>query len=91
MDGPRASWETYMQVRKQQFELDMEQQTGSKYEKGYVKAISCHPAYLTYMQSISSEMPSWMKHKLESKLPGEISITADMQMTPPLWQKVKRN
>ena len=49
----------------------------------------CHPAYLTYMKSTSCEIPGWMKHKLESRLPGEISITSDMQMTPPLWQKVK--
>ena len=80
-----------MQVRKQQLELDMEQQTGSKQEKEYVKAVYCHPAYLTYMQSTSCEMPGWMKHKLESRLPGEISITSDMQVTPLLWQKVKRN
>ena len=80
-----------MQVRKQQLELDMEQRTGSKQEKEYVKAVYCHPAYLTYMQSTSQEMSDWMKHKLESRLPGEISITSDMQMTPPLWQKVKRN
>ena len=80
-----------MQVRKQQLELDMEQQTGSKYEKEYVKAVYCHPAYLTYMQSISWEMLGWRKHKLESRLLGEISKTSDMQMTPPLWQKVKRN
>ena len=65
----------------------MEQQTGSKLGKEYVKAVYCHPAYLTYIQSISCEMPGWMKHKLESSLPGEISITSDMQMTPPLWQK----
>ena len=75
-----------MQVRKQQLELDMEQQTGSKSEKEYVKAVYCHPAYLTYMQSISWQMLVWMKHKLESRLPEEISITSDMQMTPPLWQ-----
>ena len=80
-----------MQVKKQQLELDMEQQTGSKLGKEYVKAVSCHPAYLTYMQSASWEMLVWMKDKLESRLPGEISITSDMQMTPPLWQKVKRN
>ena len=86
-----ASWEICMQVRKQQLELDMEQQTGSKREKEYVKAVYCHPAYLSYMQSTSWEMLDWMKHKLESRLPGEISITSDMQMTPPLWQKVKRN
>ena len=86
-----ASWEICVQVRKQQLELDMEQQTGSKYEKEYVKAVYCHPAYLTSMQSTSWEKLGWKKHKLESKLPGEISITSDMQMTPPLWQKVKRN
>jgi len=80
-----------MQVKKQQLEPDMEQQTGSKSGKEYVKAVYCHPAYLTYMQTTSCEMPGWMKHKLESRLPGEISITSDMQMTPPLWQKVKRN
>ena len=80
-----------MQVRKQQLELDMEQQTGSKYEKEYVKAVYCHPAYLTYMQSTSYEVPGWMKHNLESRLPGEISITSDMQMMPHLWQKVKKN
>ena len=80
-----------MQVRKQQLELDMEQQTGSKQEKEYVKAVYCHPAYLTYMQSTSCEMLGWMKHKLESKLLGGIIITLDMQMTLPLWQKVKKN
>ena len=78
-----------MQVRKQQLELDMEQQTGSKSGKEYVKAIYCHPAYLTYMQSTSFETPGWMKHKLESRLLGEISINSDTQMTPPLWQKAK--
>ena len=67
----------------------MEQQTGSKLGKEYVKSIYCHPAYLTYMQSKSFEMPDWMKDKLESRLPGEIPITSDMPMTPPLWQKVK--
>ena len=80
-----------MQVRKQQLELDMEQQTGSKSEKEYVKAVCCLPAYLTYMQSTSWETLDWKKHKLESRWPGEISVTSDMQMTPPLWQKVKRN
>ena len=80
-----------MQVRKQQLELDMEQQTGSKQEKEYVKAVYCHPAYLTYMQSTAWETLGWKKHKLESRLPGEISITCDKKMTPPLWQKVKRN
>ena len=78
-----------MQVKKQQLELDMEQQTGSKLEKEYVKAVYCHPAYLTYIQGPSCEMLVWMKHKLELRLPGEISVTSDMQMTPPLWQKVK--
>ena len=76
--------------QKQQLELDMEQWTGSKSGKEYIKAVYCHPAYLTYMQSTSCEMPGWMKHKLESRLPGEISITSDMQITSPLWQKVKR-
>ena len=70
---------------------DLEQQTGSNLEKEYIKAVHCHPAYLTYMQSISCEMPGWMNLKLKSRLPEEISITSDMQMTPPLWQKVKRN
>ena len=78
-----------MQVRKQQLELDMEQQTGSKLEKEYIKAVYRHPVYLTYMQSASCEMWGWMKHMLESRLPGEISITSDMQMIPPLWQKAK--
>ena len=80
-----------MQVKKQQLEPDMEQQTGSKLGKEYVKAVYCHHAYITYMQNISCETLGWMKHKLESRLLGEISITSDMQMTPPLWQKVKRN
>ena len=80
-----------MQVRKQQLELDMEQQTGSKQEKEYVKAGYCHSADLTYMQSTSRETLGWRKHKLESRLLGEISITSDMQMIPPLWQKVKKN
>ena len=78
-----------MQVKKQQLELDMGQQTGSKLGKEYVKDVYCHPAYLTSMQSTSCEILGWMKHKLELRLPGEISITLDMQMTPPLWQKVK--
>ena len=77
-----------MQVKKQQLELDMEQQTGSKLGKEYVKAVYSHSAYLTYMQSTSCEMLGWMKHKLESRLLGEISVTSDMQMTPPLWQKM---
>ena len=62
-----------------------------KLGKEYMKAVYGHPAYLTYMQSILCKMLGWMKHKLESRLPGEISITSDMQMTPPLWQKAKRN
>ena len=80
-----------MQVKKQQLEPDMEQQTGSKLGKEYDKAVYCHAAYLTYMQDTSCEMPGWMKHKLESRLLDEISITSDMQMIPILWQKVKRN
>ena len=80
-----------MEVKKQQLEPDMDQQTCSKSEKEYVKAVYCHPAYLTYMQSTSCEMLGWMKHKLESRLPGEISVTSDTQMAPPLWQKVKKN
>ena len=80
-----------MQVKKQQLELDMEQQTGSKQEKEYVKAVYCHPTYLTYMQNISCEMVGWMKHKLESSFLGETSIISDMQITLLLWQKVKKN
>ena len=84
-----ASWEICMQVKKKQLEPDKEHQTGSKSGKEYVKAVCCHPAYLIYIQSTLWEMMNWMKHKLESRLPGEISITSDMQMTPPLWHKVK--
>ena len=80
-----------MQVKKPQLELDMEQQTGFKLGKEHMKAVYYHPVYLTYMQSSPCEMLGRMKHKLESRLLGEISITSDMQMTPPLWQKVKRN
>ena len=80
-----------MQVKKQLLELDMKQQTGSKLEKEYIKAVYCHPAYLTDMLSTSCKMSGWMKHKLESRLPGEISVTSDTQMTPPLLQKVKKN
>ena len=86
-----ALWEICMQVKKQQLAPDMENQTGSKLGKEYVNAVYCHPASLTYMQSTSWEMLGWMKQKLESRLLGEISITSDKQMTPPLWQKVKRN
>ena len=78
-----------MRVKKQQLELDMEQQTGSKLGKEHVSAIYCHPAYLTFMQSTSCEMPDSMKHKLETRLQEEILIISDMQMTPPLWQKAK--
>ena len=81
-----------MQVKKQQLDTDMEKQTGSKSGKEYIKAVYCHPAYLTYMQSTSCVMLGWMKYKLEfSRLPGETSITSDMQMMPPLWQKTKMN
>ena len=80
-----------MQVKKQQLEPDMEQQTGSKLGKEYMKALYCPSAYLTYMQSTSCKMPRSMKLKLESRLLGEISVTSDMQITAPLWQKVKRH
>ena len=76
---------------KQQLELGMEQQTGSKSGKENIKAVYCHTAYLTYIQSTSCEMSGWMKHKLKSRLPGEISITSDTQMTPRLWQKANKN
>ena len=76
-----ASWEIYIQVKKQHLELDMEQQNGSKSGKDYIKAVYRHPAYSTYMQNTSRKMP----------LPGEISIISDTQMTPPLWQKAKKN
>ena len=79
-----------MQVRKQQLEPHIEQRVGSKLGKEYLKGVHCHPAYLTYMQSILCEMPNGMNHKLESRFQGEMSITSDMQMTPPLWQKVKK-
>ena len=75
-----ASWETCMQVKKQQLAPNMEQWTGSKLGKEHPKAVSCHPAYLTYIQSTSLEMPGWINHKLESRLPGETSTTSDMQM-----------
>ena len=74
-----------MQVKKQQLELDMEQWTGSKLGKEYNKGIYCYPDYLTSMQSMSCKILDWVKHKLESRLPGEITITSDMQMTLPLW------
>ena len=69
----------------------LEQQTASKSGKEYIKVIYCHPVYLNYMQNTSCQMPGWMTHNLESRLPGEISTTSDMQMAPPLWQKVKMN
>ena len=69
----------------------MKQQIGSKSGTEYVKAVYCHPAYLTYMQSTSCKMLGWMKHRLESRLPGETSITSDMQMTAPLWQKARKS
>ena len=78
-----ASWETCMQVKKQQLKTDMEKLTGSKLGKKYIKAVYCHPVYLTYMQNTSREMLGWMNHKLEPRLWGEISITSDMQMIPP--------
>ena len=80
-----------MQVKKQQLESDMGQWTDSKLGKECLKAVYWHPTYLTYMQSISCEMTGWMKHKLESRLPEEISITLDTQMTSALWQNAKRN
>ena len=80
-----------MQVKKQQLEPDMEQQIGSKFGKQYIKAVYCHPTYLTSMQNTSYEVPGWMKHKLQSRLPGEILVTSDMQMTLPKCQKAKRN
>ena len=85
-----ASCKICMQVKKQQLEPDMGQQTGSKSGKEYVKAIYCHPAYLTYMQNTSCEMLSWMNHKLESRLLGEITLTSDMQMTPPFYGRKQR-
>ena len=78
-----------MRIKKQELEPDMEQQTGSKLAKEYVKAIYCHPAYLTYTQSTSCKMPGWVTHKLESRLLGEISITSEMQITPPYGRKWK--
>ena len=86
--GKPASYKTFMKVKKQQLEPEMEQQTGSKLGREYLRAVYCHPAYLIYIQITSCEMSVWMKHKLESRLLGEI-IISDMQKTPPLWQKVK--
>jgi len=87
-----ASWEVCMQVRKQQLELEHGTwNNGLVPNKKRSPSVYCHPAYFACMPSTSWEMPGWMKHKLESRFQGEISITLDMQMTPPLWQKVKRN
>jgi len=80
-----------MHVKKQQLELDMEQQIGSKSGKEFVKAVYCHLVYLTYMQSTSWEMLGWMKHKLQFRLPREISIASGMKTSPPLWKEVKKN
>ena len=80
-----------MQVRKQWLDLDMEPWTSSKLGKEDIKAVYCHLVYLIYIESTSCEMPDWIKHKMESRLPGEISITSDMTMMPPSWQKTKRN
>ena len=80
-----------MQVKNEQLELDMEQRAGSKLGKNYNKAAYCHPAYLISMQSTLCKIPGWMNHKVESRLPGEISTASDMQMIPVKWQKVKRN
>ena len=87
----KTSWEACMQIKKQQLELDMEQWTGSKLGKEYFKAVYCYSAFSTYMQSTACEMLGWMKLKLESRLPGEISVTSDMQMISPKWQKANRN
>ena len=78
-----------MKVKRQQLEPDMEQQSGPKLGKEFIKAVYCHPAYLNSRQSMSREMLDWIKHKLESRLLGEISLTSDMQMTPHLWPKAK--
>ena len=79
-----------MQVKKQQLELDMEQQTGSKLGKECVKTVYCHSAYLTYIQSTLCKMPGWMKHKLESRLLGEISITSNTQNTTLMAERKQR-
>ena len=84
-----VSWEICMQVKKQPLELGMEQWTGSKLGKGYIKSLYYHPAYLTSMQSTSCKMPGWMNHKLESRLPGERSTTSDIWIIPLKWQKAK--
>ena len=86
-----TSWEICMQIKKRQLETDMQQQIGSKLGKVYIKVVYCHPANLAYMQRTSWETLGWMKHKLKSRLLGEISKPSDMQMTSPLWQKVRKN
>ena len=86
-----ASWEICMQVRKQQEELNMEQQAGSRLGKEYVRFVYCHLAYLTYIQSTSCKMPGWMKHRRESRFPEKLSVISDMQMTSPLWHQEKKN
>ena len=86
-----CSWKVSVQVKTQHLELDLKQQTGSKSGKEHVKPVYCHPAYLTSMQSTSWETLGWRKHKLESRFPGETSVTSQIQMTLPLWQKVKKN
>ena len=80
-----------MQVKKKYSEQYMATWNGLKLGKDYIEAIYCHPAYLTYMQSTSGETLGWMKHQLESRFPGEISVISDTQITPPLWQKIKKN
>ena len=80
-----------MWVKKQQLEPNIDQWSGSKLGKDYVKAIYCHPAYLNYMQNTRRETLGWMKHKLKSRFPGKTSVNSDIQMTPPLWQKPKKN
>ena len=88
---PKKKQQSCMQGKNQQLEPDMEQRKGSKLGNEYIEAVYCHPAYLTYMQSTSCKMPGWVNHKLESRLPGEIPTTSDMQMIPLEWQKMKRN
>ena len=80
-----------VQIKKHQLKPDMEQETGSKLVKEYIKAVYCHPAYLISLQSTSWEMLGWIKHKMESRLLGETSITSDVHITAPLWQKAKKN
>ena len=88
---PELSPEKSVCRSRSKLELDKEQQIGSRSGKEHIKAVHCHPTYLTYMQSTSCEMMGCIKHKLESRLLGEISITSDMQMIPSWWQKTRRN